>query len=106
MHRLRQALPAARIIPNLSVQKNAPQEAQDKRKDWEDRLTALASKAYQRQHGKFEEGEAEPLAVINAPVQALAAASFYVSEKAYETKLPHFRKALKQAKVLSERGGV
>ena len=33
---------------NLSVPKNA-----DERRKWEDRLTELASKAYQRRHGAF-----------------------------------------------------
>ena len=38
----------------LDVGKEAKKEAKDKREEWKDRLTALASKAYQRQNGKTE----------------------------------------------------
>jgi len=87
MRRLRQALPNARAIPKLIV----PGE-------WRDRLINLASKAYRRQHSRFE---SEPFSVMFAPVRALDAVRFYISEKEYETKLPSFRKTLKAAKTLS-----
>ena len=43
--------------------------------EWKDRLTALASKAYQRQNGKTE---VEPFAVMFAPDLVLRVAAPYV----------------------------
>jgi hypothetical protein len=83
---------------NPDLSETARQRLVDERKAWEDRLTDLAAKAHQRRHGPFEE---EPLSVMFAPVRARRAIEFYISEKAYETGLPHLRKILKAANKFS-----
>ena len=78
--------------------KEASQEAKDVRKAWEERLAALVLSAYRRQEGEFV---AAPLSAALAPLRALQAVSFYVSEKTYEANVQKFRKALEDLKASS-----
>jgi len=81
MANLTQILPATRIIPRLSVLSATA-----------DQLTALAARVFAGEHrGDRDE---EPFAVIMAPVRAQAAAEHYVSEKAFQTSLPEFRRMI------------
>lgn len=98
MRPLRQALSVAPVAASLMLPKEASQEAKDVRKAWEDRLAALVLSAYRRQEGEFV---AAPLSVALAPLRALQAVSFYVSEKTYEANVQKFRKALEDLKASS-----
>jgi hypothetical protein len=95
MRPLRQALSVAPVAASLMVPKEASQEAKDVRKALEDRLAALVLSAYRRQEGEFV---AAPLSVVLAPLRAMQAVSFYVSEKTYEANVQKFRKALEDLK--------
>lgn len=83
-----QVLPSARIVPRLTVPKHC-----------EDRLTIIASDAYRLAHGDPSAPDIEPLAVLFAVVRARSAAQFYVSEKAFESALPAFRKMLRDGEL-------
>ena len=95
MRPLRQALSVAPVAASLMLPKEASQEAKDVRKAWEDRLAALVLSAYRRQEGEFV---AAPLSVALAPLRALQAVSFYVSEKRYEANVQKVRKVLEDLK--------
>ena len=100
---LTQVLPNARIIPRIkflsrSELKNG-EVATDKNvhPDIDDKLFDIALKAYAKANNKpvaYYDDKDKPLAVIFAPERALDAANHFVSEKAFETSLPDFRRLI------------
>ena len=65
--------------------------------DIDDKLFDIALKAYAKANNKpvaYYDDKDKPLAVIFAPERALDAANHFVSEKAFETSLPDFRRLI------------
>ena len=79
--KLTQVLPRIREIPRLTLSEEDSEG-----------LQAIASRAFHQNKGECEH---EPLAVIEAPIKALAAAENYVADKLSQTELPQFRKMLR-----------
>jgi hypothetical protein len=99
--RITQVLPEARIIPNIRFLSEHEAEkgivATDKEVDRTvaENLSKIALEAYASARQKtvedYEDRD-EPIAVILAPMRAVHAVSHFVSEKAFETALPDFRR--------------
>ena len=94
-----QVLPSYRLIADLRAAETdlrlsaeARQRLIDEREKREQHLIGLAANAYRRVHGATE---IQPLEVTFAPVRARRAVEIYLSDKAFETALPHLRRMLK-----------
>ena len=77
---------------DLRLSAEARQRLIDEREKREQHLIGLAANAYRRVHGATE---IQPLEVTFAPVRARRAVEIYLSDKAFETALPHLRRMLK-----------